>query len=93
MLLVDPVLVQSTMDPVRRTFEHVPGLSKDRGMSDDYTWNNPGSLARMSIEYFLGTASARVEGHPERLPCDPKQAQLIIAWLRALLDRKPSELA
>jgi len=61
-------------------------------MADFYEYNNRNSIARIAIDGFLNRAATRIENHPERLPFKPADGELVLGWLRALLDRKPSEL-
>lgn len=61
-------------------------------MSDSYERNNHNSVARQSIESLLRDAGHRIDSHPEGLPFKPIEGRMVIAWLRALCDRKPSEL-
>jgi hypothetical protein len=60
-------------------------------MVDEFTWNNKNSTARHAIDSFLEVANDRIQkGGP--VPFNSMQGHLVIAWLRALVDRKPSEL-
>lgn len=59
---------------------------------DWYTWNLKDHSARGIIETYLDVVAKRVELAPGRIPFDSRNANLAIAWMRALLDRKPSEM-
>lgn len=61
-------------------------------MADFFYWNNKASLGRKAIDAFLSRAEGRVDQHPDALPFKQADAKLVISWLRALADRKPSEL-
>ena len=61
-------------------------------MADNYERNNPHSLARIAIELLLSDAADRIARHPENLPFKPECGNLVISWLRAFCERKPSEL-
>ena len=58
---------------------------------DCFEWNNKGSLSRATIDAFLNRANLRIENAPQSLPFKVVDGMLVLNWLRALTDRKPSE--
>jgi hypothetical protein len=64
-----------------------PKLSVNR-----FPWNRPTSTARMTLETFLSVAHRRIDEHPGRLAFDAGQGRLVLAWLKALLDRAPGQM-
>lgn len=62
-------------------------------MADEYTWNHPHSIDRTTIEDFLRAAGNRIDHYPGDLPFQPQGARLVLAWLRGLVDRRPSEMS
>lgn len=61
-------------------------------MSDEYTWNNPNSIAHHAIDGFLSVARLRIDSAPDALPFKAMEGRLVLAWLRALMRRTPSQL-
>lgn len=61
-------------------------------MADEFTWNNRNSIARLAIDGFLSRATDRLESHPDKMPFRQSEGRAVLSWLRALADRKPSEL-
>jgi hypothetical protein len=60
--------------------------------ADFYTYNNPNSVERQVIEGFLGAAEKYVPHAGGMTPAEAVQVRNVINWLRATLDRKPSEM-
>ncbi len=60
-------------------------------MADYFEWNNKGSISRVSIDNFLNMANSRIENAPGSLPFKTADGMIVLSWLRALADRKPSE--
>lgn len=60
--------------------------------ADFYTWTNPNSYERKVIEAFLSIAQKRIDNSPASLPFKSQAGNRTLAWLRGILDRKPSEL-
>lgn len=61
-------------------------------MADLYTWNIPHSPDRVQVNNFLRIAAGRIMDHPDKVPFDKKTGILVLSWMTALMDRKPSEL-
>lgn len=42
---------------------------------------------KADVRAFLKDADRRIDAFPERMPFKPMQGKLVIAWLRALVER------
>ena len=64
-------------------------------MADFFTWNNPNSLERVAIERFILEAGNRIDAleGTRTLPFKAVDARATLAWLRGLVDLKPSQIA
>lgn len=59
---------------------------------DSYPWNNSRSTERKAIEQFLSEAEERIRRQPSRIPFRDKAGHIVIAWLRGLVNKHPSEM-
>jgi len=68
-------------------------MEPDTKPADYFTWNQPHAIERKAILRFLQEAEKRLAAKPELAPTgEDSTMHLTINWLRALIDRKPSEI-
>ena len=61
-------------------------------MIDTYAWNDRRGVSRVNIEGFLGLQERLMDVRPASLPFAATTGRIVLVWLKAQLDAKPSDI-